>query len=100
MKSYFCLSYKPFVWGMPPPKTVQCDMLLLCRLALLLVRIETGTFVLHWPGYGVMALVALEELFKLVIGLPRFYARKWNKILCQIRGFHPGRILDALVIIT
>jgi len=40
-----------------------------------------GAFVLHWPVYGVMALIALEEMFKLVIGLPRFFSKKWIKDL-------------------
>ena len=41
----------------------------------------TGAFVLHWPVYGVMALIALEEMFKLIIGLPRFFSKKWIKNL-------------------
>lgn len=40
-----------------------------------------GAFILHWPVYGVMALIALEELFKLMIGLPRFFSKKWIKNL-------------------
>nr|WP_319495502.1 MATE family efflux transporter [uncultured Desulfobacter sp.] len=40
-----------------------------------------GAFVFHWPVYGVMALIALEELFKLMIGLPRFFSKKWIKNL-------------------
>ena len=41
----------------------------------------TGAFIFHWPVYGVMALIALEELFKLIIGLPRFFSKKWIKNL-------------------
>ena len=41
----------------------------------------TGAFVFHWPVYGVMALVALEEMFKLAVGLPRFFSKKWIKDL-------------------
>ncbi len=41
----------------------------------------TGAFVLGWPVYGVMALIALEEMFKLIIGLPRFFSKKWIKSL-------------------
>jgi len=40
-----------------------------------------GAFVFHWPVYGVMALIALEEMFKLIIGLPRFFSKKWIKNL-------------------
>ena len=36
-----------------------------------------GAFVLHLPVYWVMALVSLEEIYKLVVGLPRFLSRKW-----------------------
>ncbi len=40
-----------------------------------------AAFVLHLPVYWVMALVALEEVFKLVVGLPRFFSKKWIKNL-------------------
>ena len=40
-----------------------------------------GAFVLHLPVYWVMALVALEEGFKLAVGLPRFFSKKWIKNL-------------------
>lgn len=41
----------------------------------------TGAFILCWPVYGVMALIALEEIFKLIIGLPRFFSKKWIRNL-------------------
>ncbi|WP_320042287.1 MATE family efflux transporter [uncultured Desulfobacter sp.] len=40
-----------------------------------------GAFVFHWPVYGVMALIALEEMFKLIVGLPRFFSKKWIRNL-------------------
>nr|WP_319397007.1 MATE family efflux transporter [uncultured Desulfobacter sp.] len=49
-----------------------------------------GAFVFHWPVYGVMALVALEELFKLMIGLPRFFSKKWIKNLVADPEISPG----------
>ena len=42
-----------------------------------------GAFVLHLPVYWVMALVSLEEIYKLVVGLPRFLSRKWISNLVQ-----------------
>ncbi len=36
-----------------------------------------GAFVFHLPIYWVAALVALEEVFKLSLGLPRFFSGKW-----------------------
>jgi putative MATE family efflux protein len=52
-----------------------------------------GAFVLHWPVYGVMALIALEEMFKLVIGLPRFFSKKWIKDLVADPEASPGENL-------
>ena len=49
-----------------------------------------GAFVFHWPVYGVMALIALEELFKLMIGLPRFFSKKWIKNLVADPEISPG----------
>nr|WP_321401387.1 MATE family efflux transporter [uncultured Desulfobacter sp.] len=49
-----------------------------------------GAFVFHWPVYGVMALIALEELFKLMIGLPRFFSKKWIKNLVADPEMSPG----------
>lgn len=51
----------------------------------------TGAFVLHWPVYGVMALIALEEVSKLFIGLPRFFSKKWIKNLVADPETSPGR---------
>lgn len=51
----------------------------------------TGAFVLHWPVYGVMALIALEEMFKLMIGLPRFFSKKWIKDLVADPETPPGQ---------
>ncbi|WP_035235346.1 MATE family efflux transporter [Desulfobacter vibrioformis] len=51
----------------------------------------TGAFVLHWPVYGVMALIALEEMFKLIIGLPRFFSKKWIKDLVADPEIRPGQ---------
>ncbi|WP_289021773.1 MATE family efflux transporter [Desulfobacter postgatei] len=52
----------------------------------------TGAFLLHWPVYGVMALIALEEMFKLIIGLPRFFSKKWIKDLVADTQTSPGEI--------
>lgn len=49
-----------------------------------------GAFVFHWPVYGVMALIALEEVFKLMIGLPRFFSKKWIKNLVADPEIAPG----------
>ena len=51
----------------------------------------TGAFVLDWPVYGVMALIALEEMFKLIIGLPRFFSKKWIKNLVADPETPPGQ---------
>jgi Na+-driven multidrug efflux pump len=40
-----------------------------------------GAFYLELPVYGVMALIAIEELFKLTIGIPRFFSKKWIRNL-------------------
>jgi len=50
-----------------------------------------GAFVFHWPVYGVMALIALEEVFKLMIGLPRFFSKKWIKNLVADPEISPGQ---------
>jgi putative MATE family efflux protein len=42
-----------------------------------------GAFVLHLPVYWVMAMVVTEELFKLSIGVPRFFSRKWIQNLVR-----------------
>ena len=36
-----------------------------------------GAFYLGLPVYWVMALIAVEEFYKLGIGIPRFFSRKW-----------------------
>jgi len=40
-----------------------------------------AAFYLELPVYWVMALIAVEELFKLGIGIPRFLSRKWIRNL-------------------
>jgi hypothetical protein len=40
-----------------------------------------------------MALIALEEMFKLVIGLPRFFSKKWIKDLVADPEASPGENL-------
>lgn len=40
-----------------------------------------GAFYLDLPVYWVMALIAVEELFKLGIGIPRFLSKKWIRNL-------------------
>ncbi len=52
-----------------------------------------GAFVFHWPVYGVMALIALEEMFKLGVGLPRF-SKKWIRNLVADPENHLGIILE------
>ena len=49
-----------------------------------------GAFVFHWPVYGVMALIALEEMFKLGVGLPRFFSKKWIRNLVADPERSPG----------
>ncbi|MCG8564169.1 MAG: MATE family efflux transporter [Desulfobacterales bacterium] len=36
-----------------------------------------GAFFFHLPVYWVMPLIALEEVYKLALGIPRFRSRKW-----------------------
>jgi Na+-driven multidrug efflux pump len=36
-----------------------------------------GAFVLHLPVYGVYFMVMAEEFLKWVLGLRRFFSRKW-----------------------
>ena len=40
-----------------------------------------GAFVLELPVYLVVALVNIEEIFKLILGLPRIMSNKWAKRL-------------------
>jgi Na+-driven multidrug efflux pump len=40
-----------------------------------------AAFYLDLPVYWVMALIAVEELFKLGVGLPRFFSKKWIRNL-------------------
>ncbi|WDP90172.1 MAG: MATE family efflux transporter [Desulfobacter sp.] len=40
-----------------------------------------AAFYLELPVYGVMALIAVEEVFKLGIGIPRFLSKKWIRNL-------------------
>ncbi|MCG8638039.1 MAG: MATE family efflux transporter [Desulfobacterales bacterium] len=42
-----------------------------------------AAFYLDLPVYWVMALVAVEELFKLGVGIPRFFSRKWIRNLVE-----------------
>ncbi|MDD9303041.1 MAG: MATE family efflux transporter [Desulfobacter sp.] len=42
-----------------------------------------AAFYLDLPVYWVMALIAAEELFKLIIGLPRFFSKKWIRNLVK-----------------
>ncbi len=42
-----------------------------------------AAFYLELPVYGVMALIAIEELFKLGVGIPRFLSRKWIRNLVE-----------------
>ncbi|SMC68914.1 putative efflux protein, MATE family [Desulfocicer vacuolatum DSM 3385] len=41
-------------------------------------------FYLGLPVYWVMALVAVEELFKLGVGIPRFFSQKWIRNLVTV----------------
>lgn len=41
-------------------------------------------FYLGLPVYWVMALVAVEELFKLGVGIPRFFSQKWIRNLVAV----------------
>ena len=40
-------------------------------------------FYLKLPVYWVMALIAIEEIFKLGIGIPRFLSKKWIRNLVE-----------------
>ncbi|HCY87676.1 MAG TPA: MATE family efflux transporter [Desulfobacteraceae bacterium] len=40
-----------------------------------------GAFYLRLPVYWVMALIAVEEFYKLGIGIPRFFSKKWIRNL-------------------
>ena len=40
-----------------------------------------AAFYLNLPVYWVMALVAIEEIYKLIVGIPRFLSRKWIRNL-------------------
>ena len=54
---------------------ISCVWLIGVPMALL------GAFVLKWPVYLVVALVNLEEVIKLFLGLPRILSNKWAKRL-------------------
>jgi len=54
---------------------VSCVWLIGVPLALI------GAFVLDWPVYYVVALVNIEEMIKLLLGLPRIMSNKWAKRL-------------------
>jgi len=45
-----------------------------------------GGLVLHLPIYWVYLLVYVEEVFKLIVGLPRIYSKKWIHNLTHISG--------------
>ena len=40
-----------------------------------------AAFYLNLPVYWVMALIAMEEVFKLGVGIPRFLSKKWIRNL-------------------
>ena len=40
-----------------------------------------AAFYLKLPVYWVMAFIAVEELFKLAVGIPRFLSKKWIRNL-------------------
>jgi Na+-driven multidrug efflux pump len=40
-----------------------------------------GAFVFKWPVYLVVALVNIEEVVKVFLGLPRLISKKWAKRL-------------------
>ncbi len=42
-----------------------------------------AAFYLNLPVYWVMALIAVEELFKLCVGIPRFFSKKWIRNLVE-----------------
>ncbi len=42
-----------------------------------------AAFYLELPVYWVMALIAVEELFKLGVGIPRFFSKKWIRNLVE-----------------
>ncbi|MBA3009004.1 MAG: MATE family efflux transporter [Proteobacteria bacterium] len=42
-----------------------------------------AAFYFHLPVYWVMALVVTEEIYKLGLGIPRFFSRKWIKNLAD-----------------
>jgi putative MATE family efflux protein len=42
-----------------------------------------SAFYLNLPVYWVMALIAVEEIYKLVIGIPRFLSKKWIRNLVE-----------------
>lgn len=42
-----------------------------------------AAFYLDLPVYWVMVLIAVEEVFKLAIGLPRFFSKKWIRNLVE-----------------
>ncbi len=42
-----------------------------------------AAFYLDLPVYWVMALIAVEELFKLCVGTPRFFSKKWIRNLVE-----------------
>ncbi len=42
-----------------------------------------GAFTLELPVYWVMALIAVEELYKLGMGIPRFLSKKWIRNLVK-----------------
>lgn len=45
-----------------------------------------GAFVLHLPIYWVMAMVITEEVFKISLGIPRFFSRKWIRNLVSYKS--------------
>ena len=40
-----------------------------------------SAFYLKLPVYWVMALIAVEEIYKLGVGIPRFLSKKWVRNL-------------------
>jgi Na+-driven multidrug efflux pump len=42
-----------------------------------------GAFVFHLPVHWVYLLVFTDELSKMIVGLPRFFSRKWIHNLAQ-----------------
>ncbi|MGD9212005.1 MAG: MATE family efflux transporter [Desulfobacteraceae bacterium] len=45
-----------------------------------------GAFVLNLPVYWVMAMVVTEEIYKISLGMPRFFSRKWIRNLVSHSG--------------